>query len=79
MNDSDSEQLMSFKNRIGLTEQNKKELIQKDIHTMGDLTEVRGSEVRWIDLQRIKATFLSGMIVNKTPKQSPLHLSQGTC
>ena len=51
MDDSHSEQWMSFKNRIGLTEQNKKELVQKDIHTMGDLTEVRGNEVRWIDLQ----------------------------
>ena len=79
MDDSHSEQLMSFKNREGLTEKNKKELTQKDIHTMGDLTEVHGNEVRWIDLQRIEATFLSGMIANKTPKQTPLHLRQGTC
>ena len=79
MDKTHSEQLMSFKNRKGMTEQNKVDLVQRDIHTMGDLTEVRGNVVRWIDLQRIQATFLSGLIANKTPEQTPLHLRQGSC
>ena len=67
------------KNRKNLTAKDKKVLVENDVHTFGDLTEVVNGQVRWIDLRRIKATFLSSMITDKTPRQTPLHLRQGTC
>ena len=79
MDDSHSEQLMSFKHRKNLTEKDKKALTENDVHTFGDLTEVVNDQVKWVDLRRIKATFLSNLIAGKTPRQTALHLRQGIC
>ena len=79
MDDSHSEQLMSFKHRMSLTEEDKKALTENDVHSFGDLTEVVNDQVKSVDLRRIKATFLSNLIAGKTPRQTALHLRQGTC
>ena len=62
LDDTLSEQIFNATNKRLLLPQDQKPVIEMNIHTFGDLTEMVNGSLQWIDLSRLGTTFLAPLI-----------------
>ena len=79
LDDTLSEQILNATNKRLILPQDQKTLIEMNIHTFGDLTEMVNGSLQWIDLSRLGTTFVAPLIHGRTVPQETLRLRQGTC